>query len=630
MQLSAGQTFGTDGSLDFSGGVNSLAVTTIASERNPNGLKRNELAWLVNGTVRDGGISPRNGYKYLGTISNPSGLFQGAVMYQPDAGNPYLIVCINGHILQVNPDNVVGIVDLSVKFPGMSMPPTQPYFYFPWSQPEQFTVIQAGDFTTLPLFWDGTLLRRSKGITTVPVAPGTPGVNEIPAAGAMDYFMNRLWYERGRQYGAGDIVKGSSGTVVYQFRDSVLEVTENPLVVGGDDFTVPDSAGNLRALVHSIQINAVLGQGNLLPVARRAIYSQYVPITRNNWIAADNNNQPLQTIVQLSNGAVNDRSIVVVDGDLYYQTQEPGIASLNLAVRYFNQPGNGSLSAAENRILQFVDRSLLSFATGIYFDKRLLQSSLPKRLPQGVVHDAVIPLDFLPISKFGSNFQPAWEGHHEGLQILQMLTGDFGFERSFAITVSGIDTPAAPKGSIQLYEIVKNARFDTNANVSPENPTGEARINWQIEFPAFTWGDEFELKKLVSAELWVDRIFGEVLFHAEYRPDGQTCWSDWHTWQVCSAKNSCENVTEPQCYPLEDYGDGYKQTMGLPKPPATCAESAGRPTTVGFQFQVRLTIRGYCRVRGLQLFAEPVKRGLYRMLVCKFNGLVASLVKLTG
>ena len=85
-------TFLVDGSLDWSGGVNSLAVTTVASPRIPNGLMRNELAWLVNGTVRDGGISPRNGYTFLGTLYDPSGLFQGAATYQPDNANPLLMV----------------------------------------------------------------------------------------------------------------------------------------------------------------------------------------------------------------------------------------------------------------------------------------------------------------------------------------------------------------------------------------------------------------------------------------------------------------------------------------------------------------------------------------------------------
>ena len=451
MQLAAGQTFGTDGSLDFSHGVDSLKVTTIQSARNPNGLGRNQLAWMVNATVRDGGIFPRSGFQYLGTIHNPSGLFQGATMYQPSSGNPYLLVCISGHTYQVVPDNVAGLVDLSAHFPNTLMPATQPYFYFPWSQPEQFTVIQAGDLTTLPLFWDGAVLRRSKGITNPNVVGFPNGVNEIPAATAMDYFMGRLWYAQQRQYSAGDIVNGPSGSPQYQQRDSVLEVTENPLVLGGDGFTVPDGSGNIRALAHSIQINATNNQGVIYPFARKAIFAQLVPITRTEWTEANNNNQPQQTIAQLSNGSVNDRSIVAVNGDLYYQTFQPGVASLTLATRYFDQPGNLELSAQENRILQFTNRGLLGFATGCFADNRLLQSNLPMQLPQGVVHTAIIPLDFLPISEFSSDFDPAWEGHYEGLQVLQMLTGDFGgIERMFMITVSATDTPAGPAGSIQL------------------------------------------------------------------------------------------------------------------------------------------------------------------------------------
>lgn len=892
-----GETFITDGSLDFSGGVDSLKVTTIQSQRNPNGLKRNELAWLVNATVRDSGITPRNGYKYLGTIHAPDGLFQGADMYQPDDDNPYLLMSISGRILKVLPDNVAGKVDLTTQFPGMGMPTTLPYFFF--QQSELFDVVQAGDFLTLPLIWDGAILRRSVGLgTPVPptastnvtvtlgwvvppvgnsvvvtlsapysgavgdvqtwtgygtftvnqisgntitlvtvssavtgltVPPGnynvgiTPGpvtttdavtttnspnqpflgnlfnitlnagtpypgnvgdsiqwvgvgtytiiglsnvkktvslqlvsntggvtvgspvnagnyiwiatppatpssnvtevlttstapnqplvggtfnvtvttpftgtagdtvywiansggfegvgiykllglsgggtvlslqliqpagvavganipagnyvfvdqptasssgptppttvfVAEIPAAAAMDYFMGRLWYAQGRQYSGGDIVKGPSGTPQYRFRDSVLKITENPMVLNGDGFTVPDNAGNLRALAHSIQINAVLGQGQLYPFSRNAIYSQYVPITRALWIAASGNNAPLQTVVQTSSGAVNDRSIVQINGDLYYQTLQPGIASLMLATRYFDQPGNIELSAQETRILQFVDRSLLSFATGCFADNRLLQSSLPKQLPQGVVHQAVIPLDFLPISEFGSDFKPAWEGHYEGLQILQMLTGDFGgVERMFMVTVSAIDTKGGPAGSIQLYEQVQDAQFD-------ENPNGESRIQWQFETPAYTWGNEFQLKKLISAEFWVDRIFGEVIFKVEYRPDGETCWQPWHEWEVCSARTTCEDVINPVCYPVGTYGEGYRQTMALPVPPQTCARQMGRPMNTGFQFQLRVTIRGFCRVRGIQLFAEEVQRSLYGSMVClakKFVGLLGRLI----
>lgn len=594
-----------DGSLDWSGGVDSVKVPTIQSAQNPNGLARNQLAWLDNATVRDGGISPRGGYTLLGQVHNSTGLFQGEFLYAPLNDDPYHIVAISGQIYKVLPTSPPTVTNLSSLF-ALTMPATQPEFFF--VQAEQFLVIQAGDNVTLPLFWDGNLLRRSIGITNTAVAPGTPGVNEIPAATCMDYFMGRLWYAIGRSVNAGDIVKGPSGTLAYQFNDAVLNVTENPLVVGGDGFVVPTQSGNVRALFHNANLNTSLGQGNLFVGTRRAVYSLNVPITRTDWIAANNSNQPLMTVVQLINGPVGDRSVVQVNGDVYYQSLEPGVRSMLSALRYWNQPGNIEISAQENRILQFDDRALLRYGTGVEFGNRLFQSALPEQLPQGVIHKALMPLDFVPMSSFGANQQPIWEGMNEGLQILQLTTGDYGGrQRAFAMCVSAIDS------SIELWELSEFDRFDSNRY------DDAARIGWYAEFPSFTWGDEFALKKLVGAELWVDRIYGTVIFNLQYRPDGENCWIDWHQWQVCSARNSCEDVANPICYPIVPFGEGYRSTMTMPTPPIICEVANRRPSNQGYQFQAKLTIKGYCRIRGLLLYAERMDRQLYQNLVCGPN-----------
>lgn len=587
-----------DGSIDFSGGVDSVKVTTIQSQLNPNGLARNELAWLNNATVRDGGITQRTGWQPL--VKNlPNGLFQGESMYNPDLdGMPYHIVCISGRIYQVLQDASNPIIDLSAKF-GLTMPANQTQFFF--CQGENYLIIQAGDYTTLPLFWDGNILRRSRGITNPAVAPGTPGVNEIPAAGPMDYYMGRIWYGNARQVNAGDIVGGSSGTSPNQFRDAILNVTENPLVLGGDGFTLPDNAGNIRAIRHSANINASLGQGQLFVFTRKAVYSLNVPVTRTQWIAATGNNQPLITVVQLNNGAVNDTSIVPVNGDLYFQSLEPAIRSLIAAVRYFNQPGNIEISSQEERVLAFNDRSLLHYASGIFFDNRLLQTALPIQQAQGVVHQAIVPLDFVPASTLQSDNRPVWEGMYEGVDFFQLTSADFGGrERAFGLVRSRVD------GSINLWELTDFNRFEN----------GDQRVTWIIEFPAYTWGDEFALKKLVSAELWVDKLFGTVEFTMQYRPDGDVCWKDWHRWQRCSARNSCEDASNPACYPLIPYRESYLSTMTLPQPPSRCEASTGRPSNIAYQFQPRLIIHGWCRVRGIRMFAEAVDRETYKGLVC--------------
>ncbi len=588
----------TDGTLSFDGGVDSIKVTTVQSDRNPNGLGRNQLAWLNNATVRDGGIYPRWGYKQLQSIATEA-LFQGVWLYQPDNdATPYHIYVISGHILKVEEGN--SPVDLSAQF-GLLNSDTHPLAHFCQAGP--YLIIQSGDGFTLPLFWDGTTLRRSIGINNNSVAPGTPNVNEIPAATCMDYFMGRVFYAQGRLCNAGDIVGGPSGVVLPGRPDAVLNVTECPLVLGGDGFTVPSQDGNIRVLTHSANIDAALGQGRLFMATTRNIYALNVPVSRADWIATTTNNQPLVTVVQMENGWVSDRSTVRVNGDLFGQSLEPAIRSLNQSTRYFGQWGNLPISANEQRILQYNDRALLRFSTGIYFDNRLLQSALPLQTDFGVVHRALIPLDFMPISSFGAQRQPNWEGMNEGLMILQMTTGDFGGrQRAFAHVLS-------KELTIDLWEMTSFLKED-------ENDQGGNRITMIIETPAFTFGDETQLKKLVGAELWIDRLHGTVRFSLEYRPDGQACWLPWNIWTKCSPKNSAEDVHNPISYPLLPCLESYFNSMTLPTPPQAPCTFTGRPPTQSYQFQLRLVIKGFCRVRGVYLHAEQMGRKLYENITC--------------
>lgn len=597
----------TDGTTDFSGGVNSIKVTTIQSEGNPNGLARNELAWLNNCGVRDGGILPRFGWQPLMVVHNDTGLFQGKFMYQPIDEDPYHIYSISGHIYLVKENSP--IVDLSLLF-GHVNPATEPIAYF--VQAEQFLIIQAGDDVTLPLFWDGATLRRSKGITNPAVVPGTPGVNELPAGTAMDYFMGRIWIAQGRRVMAGDIVDGNSGTLSYEFNDAVLNVTECPLVLGGDGFSVPAQDGTIRGIAHSANIDAALGQGRLFMGTRKGIYALNVPVSRNDWTATTKNTQPLVTVVQLNNGWVNDRGILPVNGDLFYQSLEPGIRSLLQSMRYFGQWGNKQISANEQRILQYNDRALLRHCSAAYFDSRMLQTALPKQTDQGVVHQALIPMDFIPISSFATDVRPNWEGMWQGVDHFQLTTGDFGGRERCFTTIR-----AANDHSIQLWEITNFLKDDLNLT-----DVGSNRITWVIEFPAFTWNDIAMLKRLIGCEIWADRLFGTVEFTLEYRPDSQVCWNPWHAWKKCSPRNSAEDASNPIAYPLVPCKESYIATMTMPKPIAVCAAGGGGPVPVGrpsdqaYQFQPRLTIKGFCRIRGIYLHAEPMGRKLYDNLTC--------------
>lgn len=614
-----------DGAMDWSGGVDSIKTTTVQSEMNPNGLARNELAWMNNCTVRDGGISPRFGWSYLFDISDGTDKYQGGYLYHPtDDTPPYLVASLSGTLFWIDiiTGTITNISDVAYSaghsVPHM-MPATVDKVYF--CQAEEFLVMQAGDLVTNPLIWFGTytnLMHQSMG-TNPGAEPGVGGVSQIPPAGPMDYYMGRLWYAHGRYYGAGDLVGGPSGTAAYNFRNSIFEVTENPLSVSGLEFAVPSQAGSIRAIKHSANINTQLGQGELFIFTRKSIYSQEVPISRQDWIGAGNeqdfdfqtgvaiptarSGMPVQKVVQIVNGSVNDNSVVAVNGDLFYQSFEPGIRSVKAAVRNFEELGNIQISAPEDRLVKWNDRELMRFSSGIYFDNRLLQTQLPYSTDQGVASRAIAVLDFMPLSTNKGERTSIWEGMYEGLDFMQLFEGDFnGVQRAFAVVRSRAD------GRLQLWELTKGDREDFNES-------GTSRIMMIAEFPAYTFGDQFKLKKLLSAELWFDRLRGTAEFQVHYRVDGDRCWNVWHMWTECSAKGPEEDVP-PVGYPEGAYCDSYRWSKTLPLPQLVCNTQMRRPMNVGYQFQVRIVIKGSCRIRSVILKASPVEDAMYDNLVC--------------
>lgn len=602
-----------DGSQAFDGGVDSSKAPTLASEMNPLGLARNELAWLINAHTRDSGITCRDGFDYRAVV-NPGGhLVQGGYIYEPLSGFPYLVCLIGGVTYKVDLQTYV-VTDLTGGDPTKLMPANseQPYF----CQGEEFLIIQAGDYTTKPLIWDNVTLRRSLGITNTAVAPGTHGVNEIPAAGPMDYYEGRLWWGSERRISAGDIVGGPSGSNVgptfYNFRDAILNVTESPLVVGGDGFALPTNAGTIRAIKHTGNFDSTLGVSDLYIFTRRQIYALSVPITRNDWITTTTNNAPALRVIQYVNGAVNDRSVVASNSDLFFQSLEPSIRSLMLALRYSTQWGNTPVAANENRILQFNDRALLHMASGIIFNNRLYQTALPKQTTWGVVHQAIIPMDFDPISSFRKKQPPTWEGHYEGLDIFQMFAGDFGgLERAFALVLSRLDN------TIQLWELTDYERFDVPA-------VGETRrVTWVTETPAYTFKDTLALKRLLGGEIWVDRVYGNLTVNVYYRVDADPCWVLWHTHQFCTSKSGETSpnypIDYPEGYPIypvypETCGEGWRWPIVLPKPPTPNNSMGDRPTNIGFQFQLRIEVTGFARIRTILIYGATEPRSIYKDL----------------
>jgi len=595
-----------DGQFSFENGVYGDRVRTIATQQLPTGIPRNGLAWLVNGTVRGGGITQRTGWNpVVQGAPWPVATFQGAFMLERDFGDPYIVLAIGGELWRARVDTDNSIDNLSTTFgPGLTMPPTEPQAFFAQGA-GLFLAWQAGDLATNPIFfWDdgSTLLgmRRSNGF----VAVNDP-TNEIPPAGPMNFSQQRLWYAIGTMYGAGDIIQSKvSGTAPFSYRDSILKVTENPAAMAGDNFRLPTSAGNIRALKDTTNLDTVLGESQLFIFTRKTVYANVAPITRDDWTKATLDLMPLQKVVLAGGGTFAERSVVSVNGDLFFNSPPTGdIRSLTVAVRNFNQWGQVPISSQENRIIQFNDRNLLRFCSGCLFDNRLLQATRPEETQVGVACQSILPLDFDLLSTLEERRPPAWEGNAQGLKVLQLLSGDFGGrERAFAIVWSESNS------AIEIWELTNDSRFDN-----------ENRIQTQIEFPAYTWGDQNQLKELEAVEFEMSKMLGTVEFKLEYRPDHFPCWLPWRNWKVCTAADCTELIDDPCAdtgYPIEVFCQSFRSTMLVPKPPPVCISASGRPSNLAFQFQMRLTFRGYCEINSVRVYGLPKLRAPFSGSVC--------------
>ena len=754
----------TTGQISFSGGIDSGKVPSLANEANPNGLRPDQLAWSNNVTLRESGIRPRPGFKYLCTLPE-NGLFQGASIYEPDDDYPYIVTSIAGKIYRVRVDTDNSVQNIGIS--GDDNPPTPTRAYF--CQGEQFLVIQAGDYTTLPLFWDGVSMVRSRGLQALPlsgasfVAPaigdavkvtlgapyagepnqifqigayryqqisynqrytvstlangtwpsvpespagqafsipagatirllsdgsiqglslvtpitgtmdasgppfnsvGTstgyfnsstlsavgydytigsfvfpngaqvdefrleltanflaaPGANEVwlvniddprvgetitvdnaqsqlPAGGPMDYYMGRLWVASGREYVAGDIVGlDTSGTGQYQFRDSILCMTENTYTSGGGAFIVPSNAGPITALAHPANVDSALGEGALKVFTRKAIYSVTVSPDRADWVDLQT---PLQRVEQINYGAWSDRSVIPVNGDLFYRSVD-GVRSLIEAVRYFQQWGNTPVSTEMQLAIESDDKAYIDFTSSIVFNNRLLMTCQPYQATYGVASKGIMSMDFAPLSRMSQKLPPSWESVWEGLSILQLIKADFGGnERAFAIVESSLS------GNLEVWEI-------TDAEEQDNGRLGENRIVWSVETPSFDFNRPFNRKRLEGLEIWADQMSGRCEFKVEYRNDQNPCWQFWFYWVQCAARNNCEYDGDTTCeYATQTYSKQYRIPMSLPRPASAQDPSSTRPTDIGSSFQLRISVKGFCRIRGFKLHASPFDSQLY-------------------
>ncbi len=540
----------------------------------PNLIAQNQVALAINTTSRGGLLTCRPSFTKHALSFNTEdiqtgfqdGRFQGATIYNGFNGKSSLIAAIGGRLFQISENDVVTEIT-PLDDPSSS---TQPQVWF--CQAEEFLIVQ--DNQSRAVIFDGASSRRSSA-----------ELQEIPVGNAMEYANGRIWFAfpNRRSFGATDIVYGPSGTATYGYRDAVYKYTENTFLNEGGTFTTGMNSGEINAIRAVPTIDASLGQGLVQVFTNNTVFSVNAPLLRDEWKDV---RYPIQTVSLMKYGALAQNSTTLVNGDIWYRSTD-GIRSFQLSRRDFKSWSDTPQSTEMTRLIDKDDVSLLRYSSSVLFDNRLLVTVSPMMTASGCYWRGLAALDFDSISSLTNKTPPCWDGLWTGVNILQAVVGTIGgVERCYLFVLSA-------QNKIELWELLKDGIADNDTTP----------IQQVIETRSFNMGDGFNLKKLNYAEIFVDQLQGDVEFAVSFRPDQHPCWLDWHEWDECAKIRDCTTVDSVGCQTLPVLQPQYRSRMRTPTAPETCLSVAGRPANIGYEFQLRLVITGYCRLRQIRLFA---------------------------
>jgi hypothetical protein len=419
-------------------------------------------------------------------------------------------------------------------------------------------------------------------------------ITELPAGRMGVYGLGRNWMSLtdGRNYIGSDMVGYSgSGTIQYNYRDAIFKTTENAVLNGGGSFIIPQSGGEITAMVFATTLDTSLGQGPLQVFTTNSVFSCNAPMDRTTWQTLEN---PIQTQSLVANGAAGQDSTIAANSDIIFQSTDANLWSLTLARREISTWGNTPVSREISRIVEQDDVELLDHASAVEFSNRRLSTSKPIQSIGGVYHSGLSVLNFDPLSTMSGKYPSVYDGLWTGINTLKVIVGKFSkTSRCFVFGYNTIDQ------KIELYEILKD-----DAAIVDNNGVGDKRITWSFEtaclFQELKGKNDFDTVQLQDGEMRLANVIGRVDYSVYYRPQFSPCWTLWKSGQICA--------------------DGLPQnriSIGFGRPSGSdCDPANNRPLNTSESFQFKFVITGSAKFYGAQFKASMFPKPEFEKPIC--------------
>jgi len=432
-------------------------------------------------------------------------------------------------------------------------------------QAEEWVYIQNGK--DRPIFWNGlfpSTARRSDP---------QPELYEMPVGTVMAYIHGRVFVSNAfDQVAASDIVYGNSLTD----SSATQRFSENSYWAEGGYFGMPTDLGRITGMgIMARQDYNASGLGELVVVGQNGAYALEASIPRLLWKTSR-----IQTMTMNGRGCVSPASVVVVNNDLWFRSDD-GLASYQ-EMRYEQkqQLSFGKISRAANRFFDNDTQWLQEFASTIYFDNRIITTVNPflsqpayPEFGSHRFHRGMAVLDLDQSSGVAGDSQFNWDGLWTGFRpcgLIKVGSRAFGFSHD-------ID------GQNRIYEI-------TRKGINDEVDGKTVQTEWFYLTKRFDWknsgkSNEFEVKKIVGGELWVSDVRDIIEIGVDFRADNMPYWSSLMKNQQFGSKFDTAKFSLPR----------YER-FRFQTPETACSQGAPYPSNHGSQHQIMIYGKGSVRI----------------------------------
>ena len=409
----------------------------------------------------------------------------------------------------------------------------------------------------------------------------------IPIGSIMCYGNGRLWVANGNELYAGDLV-GSSANAEIKFSETIylsgggVFMFERK-ITGLQFLPGPDSSTGLGDLI-------IFTEGDLNAI-RASVYD------RTQW----QNTPGMQRKIFTGRGAAGFEAIITTDRDVYFRSLD-GIRSVGQSANTNFQTISFSDSLEATRVTSYDTERWLKFAPGVLSDSRYLLGGAPKiqRVTNSngsftgqynIVFSKLISKDF-NAGMLVDSPRPVYEGEWTGLQICKLVEGIFdGERRCYAFTCD-------PDGKNCLYEVTLAAQTD-KIKPSRAGDVEDASIDCFVETKRFSFGNPFEVKELMRADVGFTNAYNTLNWTLDYSPD---FFSEFYDVQSVDLETPQSTAVLTTVAP-PNLSFGY-QTVRTVKPESVCVLGTKRLSNFAYMFQGRVSWTGQAKLVLFRLHAS--------------------------